>query len=261
MRKFIASLFVLILILSTTAVAFANTQVAFNEEAIAQGVVSLQRQTAGETLKLMVEKDEAKYYYTFDANNLNVPLQLGSGSYRMTLLRQSSGNKYSVLERKTIVASMTADTSVYLQSAQPVDWDAEMEAIKLAETLVAGAMDDREKIEILYDYVVGMMSYDYNKINTIDTNYVPVIDEVLATGTGICYDYSALLGAMLRSQGIPTKLVKGYRTGIDVYHAWNEVYLADEDRWAIIDSTYDNTINAPSMMFKSASDYLKVREY
>lgn len=48
------------------------------------------------------------------------------------------------------------------------------------------------------------------------------------TKKGICFDYAALMTAMLRSSGIPTRLDIGYATNI--YHAWISTYL-DEQGW------------------------------
>ena len=57
---------------------------------------------------------------------------------------------------------------------------------------------------------------------------MPDIDAVLAEKKGICFDYAALMAAMLRSQGVPTKLVTGY-TGSS-YHAWISTY-SEETGW------------------------------
>ena len=65
---------------------------------------------------------------------------------------------------------------------------------------------------------------------------------------GICFDYAALMTAMLRSQDIPTKLVVGY-TG-SLYHAWinvflegqgwvdNVIYFDGHDDWKLMDPTF-----------------------
>ena len=50
----------------------------------------------------------------------------------------------------------------------------------------------------------------------------------LAEKKGICFDYASLMAAMLRSQGVPVKLVVGY-TG-EIYHAWLNVW-SEEDGW------------------------------
>ena len=50
----------------------------------------------------------------------------------------------------------------------------------------------------------------------------------MKTQKGICFDYASLMTALLRSQGIPTKLMVGYSG--TVYHAWISVYL-EETGW------------------------------
>ena len=65
------------------------------------------------------------------------------------------------------------------------------------------------------------------------SGYVPDIDDMLETKMGICFDFSALMGALLRSQGVPTQMVMGYA---DItYHAWNNIYIDGE--WVRYDAT------------------------
>ena len=66
----------------------------------------------------------------------------------------------------------------------------------------------------------------------VKSGYLPVLDEVLAEEKGICFDYAALMTAMLRSQKIPCKLVVGYAGA--TYHAWISVWT-EENGW--IDGT------------------------
>ena len=81
----------------------------------------------------------------------------------------------------------------------------------------------------------------------IDSLNASVAAVVLAQKKGICFDYAALMTAMLRSQDIPTKLVVGY-TG-NLYHAWINVYLEgqgwvdnviyfDGNSWKLMDPTF-----------------------
>ena len=64
-------------------------------------------------------------------------------------------------------------------------------------------------------------------------NQLGDLDEVLETKMGICFDFSALMGALLRSQGIPTQMVMGYA---DItYHAWNNILIDGE--WVRYDAT------------------------
>lgn len=72
--------------------------------------------------------------------------------------------------------------------------------------------------------IISLNSYDYNKLEILPTTYLPVIDDTFKVQSGICYDFSALYAAILRNQGIPVKLVKGYTRNAKGYHAWNEAY-------------------------------------
>ena len=58
-------------------------------------------------------------------------------------------------------------------------------------------------------------------------------EQVLQDRKGICFDYASLAAAMLRSQGIPTKLVFGYVAPDDLYHAWNMFYT-EEKGWVTV---------------------------
>jgi len=66
------------------------------------------------------------------------------------------------------------------------------------------------------------MTYDRELARTVKSGYVPVLDTVLEKKSGICFDYASLMTGMLRSQGVPCKLVVGYAG--KTYHAWISVY-------------------------------------
>ncbi|MBQ2868224.1 MAG: transglutaminase domain-containing protein, partial [Firmicutes bacterium] len=51
---------------------------------------------------------------------------------------------------------------------------------------------------------------------------------VLEEKKGICFDYAAMMTAMLRSQDVPCKLVVGYAG--TAYHAWINVWT-EESGW------------------------------
>jgi len=50
----------------------------------------------------------------------------------------------------------------------------------------------------------------------------------------------------------------GYKNDIEVYHAWNQIYLSDKDEWVNIDTTYGAGYKSgkskPSMI-RDASEY------
>ncbi|MGN7382731.1 transglutaminase-like domain-containing protein [Paenibacillus sp. SAFN-117] len=75
----------------------------------------------------------------------------------------------------------------------------------------------------------------------------------------MCYGYSSLFAAMLRSVGIPAKLVMGHSQYVTEYHAWNEVYLNNE--WVTIDTTIDSGKSNAAAVYKNSDKYEAMRVY
>lgn len=229
-------------------------------------VTYLSDSTAG--IKVMIEKDTKRY--TYDLNSKGVmesfPLQLGDGSYKISLLQNTTGNSYRVLSSETVTALITDPNSVYLGSIQNVNWKVDSEAVKKAVALTNSTTDLGKKAQILWDYMAKNNKYDYTKFAKLASSYVPAVDATLKDKSGICYDFSSLYAAMLRSQGIPAKLVKGYAPNYAKgYHAWNEAYDSVNKKWVVIDSTYDlqviKTKPKAVSMIKKTTEYQKVYEY
>ena len=117
----------------------------------------------------------------------------------------------------------------------------------LGKELAAGKASDIEVIAAVYDYVVKNITYDHERAATVKPDYVPNVDAVLREKKGICFDYAALMAAMLRSQRIPTRLEFGYAG--DAYHAWITTYIEDQGwingiiefdgvDWTLMDPTF-----------------------
>jgi len=126
-------------------------------------------------------------------------------------------------------------------SKEPSPW------FRIASEITAGIDLFMEEAAIIYNYVTQNIVYDFDLAENVQSGYLPVVDEILEKGKGICFDYAAVMTAMLRSQGIPTKLVIGY-TG-EIYHAWIKVYHPDAGwlddfiyfdgaEWSLVDPTY-----------------------
>ena len=67
----------------------------------------------------------------------------------------------------------------------------------------------------------------------MQSGYLPELDNVISKKMGTCFDYASLAAAMLRVQGVPTKLVIGYADSS--YHSWNEVCV--NGQWMRLDIT------------------------
>lgn len=246
-----------LVVLLTLAICFGSfasfaDSVMFDTSSADQGVISISNPNASGQYKVMVQKGSEKVFYNMVEDEISVPLTYGNGTYNVALLEKVSGKEYKFVEEKTMQVKMASSNAPYLTSSQTVDWkDANMMKATV-NTLVNDGMTDAEKVDAVYSFIVDNYSYDYDKINGLTSLYTPSIDEFLVDGSGICYDYSALFAGMLRSQGIPTKLVKGYRSGIDAYHAWNEVYIDGE--WIVVDTTTDAILKSSGMFTMMQQD-------
>ena len=156
------------------------------------------------------------------------PLSDGSGSYSVTVYKNISGTKYSTVLGASLSAKLADEFAPFLRPNQYVNYTEDSTAVAKGAELTVGIEDNLEKVAAVYDYVVKNLAYDRKKAQTVKSGYLPDIDKVLEEKKGICFDYAALMAAMLRSQEVPVKLVVGY-TGT-VYHAWLNVW-SEESGW------------------------------
>ena len=87
------------------------------------------------------------------------------------------------------------------------------------------------------------------------------IDEILATGAGVCQDYAHVMIALARSWGIPARYVSGYlHLGVETAvqdgasHAWPEFWLP-EIGWLGFDPTHDRIVDERHVRLAHGRDY------
>ena len=167
------------------------------------------------------------YTYNIDKDNwTTLPLSDGNGSYTVKLYRHIEGNSYAVIATlKDCSVKMNDEFAPFIRPNQYVNYENAAFTMETASNVLAGKKNLLEKVAAIYNYVVRTLSYDYDKAATVQSGYLPNLDSVLKAKKGICFDYAALMTGMLRSQGIPCKLVIGYAG--TVYHAWISVWSAD----------------------------------
>ena len=156
------------------------------------------------------------------------PLSGGDGSYQIDVYEHAYDNKYALSFSQTISVSLSDEFKPFLYPNQYVWFTQDSEAVTYGRELSQKSADDLDYVEQVYNYVIQNISYDTDFAEDIPTDYIPDIDVTMQTRKGICFDYASLMSALLRSQGIPTKLVVGYSG--TTYHAWISVYL-DEAGW------------------------------
>lgn len=112
-----------------------------------------------------------------------------------------------------------------------------------AKDITKNAKTQREKAQIIYKWVGSNITYDDEKAKTImdkseDCKSGAIV--TYQTRKGICFDYACLYTAMSKAVGLKTRIVVGeaYNGSEYVSHAWNQVYLSDENKWINVDSTF-----------------------
>ena len=199
-------------------------------------------------IKVQISKDGVTYTYDLNARSAYevFPFSEGNGSYTVKVFEQVTGNQYSQVLSQTVSVTLADEFGPFLYPNQYVNFSEGSSVVSVAAQITAGA-DEIGKVRAVYDYVVGNFTYDTAKAQSVQSGYLPNVDQVLAEKKGICFDYAAVMTAMLRSQDIPTKLVVGY-TG-NVYHAWVNVYIKeigwvdnfiyfDGVSWKLMDPTF-----------------------
>lgn len=262
--RLLSLLLIAFILISPTAVFGQASLQNIDKSQLSDGIISINYEpTRPVKTKVMISKGDIKYTYNLDSNN-TLPLQSGDGEYEVSIWENVKGNTYRLSLKEKIVLKSLNKNRVFTQSVQNINWNEDMDSVKKAKELTQDARTDKEKVIAVYNYIVENVKYDYNKAKTLKTDYLPSIDSTMKMLKGICYDYSSLFASMMRSLGIPTKLVMGYKNDIQTYHAWNQVYLETTNKWVIIDTTYDSIMvqnNIPVLIFKKEKEYLTEKEY
>lgn len=224
-------------------------------------------------IKIQVFKDDDVYTYDCVTGKDQIyPFQLGNGTYTIKVMKNIVDTKYSELYVTYADVQLEDEFDPYLRPNQYADYNAESDCVKKAGELAAKSADANEFITNVYDYVCKTVSYDKKKAENIQSGYIPEPDETLNTGKGICIDYASLAASMLRSQGIPTRIIFGYvGEGGDLYHAWNMFYTEEtgwvavefevkEGEWNRLDLTFSAN-GADSTYIGDGSNYMDVFRY
>ena len=233
---------------------------------VAEGYIIADYHGANEKVKLQIKgPDNVTYSYNMHGGNEVFPLTAGNGSYTIGVYENISGTKYSTALSCSVEVTITNEFGPYLYPNQYVDFTASSLPVAKASELAYTANTDLEVVEKVYNYMIRNFTYDYDKAANVQTGYLPVVDEVFQSNTGICFDYAAVMATMLRTQNIPTRLEVGY-VG-EEYHAWISTYIKDigwvngiiefdGSSWNLLDPTFASTSKSPTNFITENSKYL-----
>ncbi|MDR1495486.1 MAG: transglutaminase-like domain-containing protein [Clostridiales Family XIII bacterium] len=236
---------------------FAENDATVDYSNISQGYVMVKYDGDNDNVKVQVTNkgsEEGTYTYDLatDGEFQALPLTQGDGKYDVSVFTNIEGDKYALAAQKTVKMKLKDEFSPYLRPSQYVDYVADSNCVAKASELTQGTKSDLGAAEQIYLYVVENVTYDYEKVKTVEPGYLPNLDETLSTGKGICFDFAALTVAMLRSQGIPCKLIIGYAGS--AYHSWIAVYSKETGEFAAIIEFKGDKYNLADPTFTAAGD-------
>ena len=216
-------------------------------------VMVLYHAETSKRLKVQIKGPRTTYTYNiFPGEWAVLPLTDGNGGYQVKVYQNVSGNSYSAVLAMKQDVQLEDEFAPFLRPNQYVNYGASSQAVALARELTVNVEHPLGKVESIYNYVVNTLSYDREKAKNVKSGYVPVLDTVLEEKKGICFDYAALMTGMLRSLGIPCKMIFGYAGS--AYHAWISVWSEDTGwvdgviffdgtTWQRLDPTFASSAN------------------
>ena len=246
---------------------YSNKTAAVDASHLDQGYVMVKYTGTSQAKKKVIVTGPSGVKYTYDLNSSGdyavFPLSDGSGNYSVGVYQNVSGTKYATLYTVSMDVALKDEYAPFLLPNQYVNYNSQSKVVAKAAELTAGKATVLQKIDAVYSYVIKNITYDKEKAQTVQSGYLPDVDAILASGKGICFDYAAVMTAMLRSQGIPTKLVIGYAG--TAYHAWintwseesgwiEGVIFFDGTTWKLMDPTFASSGNSSDAIMKYIGD-------
>ncbi len=202
-------------------------------------------------VQLIYEGDKTTTYDLYSNGEYkSLPITNGTGYYTLTVNENISGIDYRVAHAVDFYVELINEYEPFLYTNQFINFNENSSVVPLSSEVAKTSTTQIEEIEAIFNYVAKNIDYDDEKASMGGTFYMPDIEETLTTQKGICIDYAALTVAMLRSRGIPAKLVVGYVD--DVFHAWVSVYTEETgtigsdiiftgEGWVLLDPTLEST--------------------
>lgn len=178
------------------------------------------------------------YYYIYDADII-IEYVDGSWQFKPTneIILQNNYNLFYATN--DVLVKTVTDESI----------------IALSNEICQGLTDDYEKLYAINKWVVENIYYDYDYYYGNKSTTTLTTKDILESKMSVCEGYATVMQDLISAQGIICMKVSGLALGISqnsewddenasvttTNHAWNEAYLASEDRWVIMDSTWDSS--------------------
>lgn len=181
-------------------------------------------------------------------NTANVLANVDDTSNIYEILEKKNG-QLRYLENLKVIDIQVTDPKkldLLLRSSRNIECDDE-DIILLAKSLTGHLTNDYSKVKAIHNWVCKNIYYDMDELSikrtmeeTADLKYQSAVS-TLSTKKGVCDGYANLTCALLRAAGIPSQKYGGmaFSGGSWGPHAWNGAYVKEQNRWIIIDTTWD----------------------
>jgi hypothetical protein len=239
---------------------YENEYASLDASNISEGYLVIKYTGSSGKVKLQITgPNSITYTYNLTVGNPTnevFPLQFGNGEYMVNVFEQLEGTQYTTVFSQLLDVQIANEFGPFLYPNQYCTFSAESNAVKKAADLAYPCNNDLDVVSEVYNFMIDNIKYDYEEAETVQSGYLPDVDEVLSTKTGICLDYSALMCSMLRSQRIPTRMEIGYAG--TAYHAWISTYITDigwvngmiqfdGKEWSLMDPTFASNTEEKSL--------------
>lgn len=231
-----------------------------------EGYIMVSYYGTNQKVKLQITgPDGITYTYDLHGDYEVFPLTAGNGSYNVGVYENISGTQYAGILSSDIAVNITNSFGPYLYPNQYVNFSESSLPVTKGSQLAYNCNSDIDVVEQVYDYIIENFTYDYDKAASVESGYLPNVDDIYVSNTGICFDYASVMATMLRSQSIPTRLEVGYMG--EEYHAWISTYIQnvgwvngiiefDGSAWNLMDPTFASTSSSPQNFITENSKYI-----
>ena len=216
--------------------AEGNGEALVDMSSVSEGYVAM-RCVSDAKIKFQVLMDDLTFTYSVvNGADQIFPLQCGNGHYIFKVMKNIEDKKYAELYKCEADVQLADPFDPFLRPSQYANYTESSECVQMARSMAEAADTEEAFVNSVYSFVCDNVKYDQEKAQTVQSGYLPVPDETMNSGKGICFDYASLAASMLRSQGIPTQIIFGYVAPDDIYHAWNKFY-SEENGWTLAEFT------------------------
>lgn len=212
-------------------IVYESKRVSVDASHTDEGYVMIRYMGDNDRVKLQLEKSGGQTYtYLLSQDRKYEPFSFssGDGTYALRVYEHVKDDSYILIYTQDLTVHLRDAYLPFLYPNQYVSFTPSSLVAAISEQLCGDTRSDAETIGILYRYVCRNISYDMEKAADAAYGYLPDVDDILTSGRGICFDYAAVLAAMLRSRGIPARLEIGYAG--EAFHAWVSVYSEEAGR-------------------------------